>query len=758
MTQQTQMKSDEKIIDSLANELMISENKSLTDRIGSNTVNLTNYQKHDGGSGTRVTGKALLANKISNLSVIDIDINESYTDELKETVRKNIMVKLSTDDVVVKTASGGLHIYCNTDLFFPTSNRNIKCYSCNDFDIDLMCSVDENSRSLIVAAGSKVRDSSHKGPIKTYEFMRGSYESVLTRNVNDVLNDLDIKLKIKQTPEVDAIITETEGVIVSNDLAEALVNGLCDLEIHNDAGSRPIKTELTLFTLFQAINSLPKQFIEEAYDNVYQLCKLTDKAKENFDKARSRYQHLLTSPFVLVKIMKLYQPEYYEEVITPLISVKANVFNIDLNDSFCITDIRKKAEQNLYKNNNEVIEDLSKVIRFVDIGNKMYIQKEYDIFSKMWKINFVTDKNMKDSLKMIHLWKDGAKTINAYDVLLTNITSLTVKGVEFNSSESDIFSVFHGYKYSVLEKFDYSVIEPFLNFVNEVICDNNDELYKYLLGWIASMIQNPGVKNETALILKGLQGIGKNRFTDVISELLAGYSCKNVTEISELTGNFNSIVENQMFIVLNELKNCGDDRMANFNSLKSIITDNTIRINEKNQPRRNSQNVANFIFVTNNAYPVKIETGDRRYVVFQCNGKYKGQFAYFKQFVESFNKEFYDNLLTYFVKYNLNGFEVRNIPMTEAKQDLIEASKSPIDVWICDHYNDLIEGVQCSEALLSKPSEMKDRAFQLQIKDKCVRNKRGPKGQRQWYYILKDECKSVYHQTVYEDNDDNEEI
>ena len=41
---------------------------------------------------------------------------------------------------------------------------------------------------------------------------------------------------------------------------------------------------------------------------------------------------------------------------------------------------------------------------------------------------------------------------------------------------------------------------------------------------LASIVQNPGVKTETALVLKGPQGVGKNRFTDIISGLLAGYS------------------------------------------------------------------------------------------------------------------------------------------------------------------------------------------------------------------------------------------
>lgn len=61
------------------------------------------------------------------------------------------------------------------------------------------------------------------------------------------------------------------------------------------------------------------------------------------------------------------------------------------------------------------------------------------------------------------------------------------------------------------------------------------------------MVQNSGVKNETALVLKSLQGIGKNRFTDILSELLAGYSEQNINEIEELTGNFNSNVVHSIY-------------------------------------------------------------------------------------------------------------------------------------------------------------------------------------------------------------------
>ena len=176
------------------------------------------------------------------------------------------------------------------------------------------------------------------------------------------------------------------------------------------------------------------------------------------------------------------------------------------------------------------------------------------------------------------------KDITAKHVIKQYWHKFAKDGVKFYSKVDDVMSMFHGYKCKVVDEIDYSIIQPFLNLVKEVICNNENELYDYINGWIAKMIQNPGKKNGTALVLKGLQGTGKNTFTGILCELLAGYSAENVTDMNEFTGQFNSVVEGRMLLVLNECKNSGEDRLANFDALKSLITDKSIRINEKNQP------------------------------------------------------------------------------------------------------------------------------------------------------------------------------
>ena len=105
------------------------------------------------------------------------------------------------------------------------------------------------------------------------------------------------------------------------------------------------------------------------------------------------------------------------------------------------------------------------------------------------------------------------------------------------------------------------------------------------------------------------------------------------------------------------------------------------------------------------------------------------------------------------MKHDIKEFNPRNIPMTEAKQDLIEASRTPLDNWICEHYNELLTGIPCSYALTSKPAEMKDKNFQLQIKDKCNRKQITIDRKRVWCYLLKEECKSIYSQKIVEYDD-----
>ncbi|KAH7821374.1 uncharacterized protein MONOS_16521 [Monocercomonoides exilis] len=321
------------------------EEKTLNERIDSNVVYFNNYQKNDGGSGSVVTGRAVLVNKVSNLTFIDIDINKSLDDESKQSIRSKILNKLDEDDAVIQTASGGFHIYANTDDFYANSNKMIKCCTCDEFDVDIMTSLDESKRSLIVLPNSKVRKD-HRSKTNVYQLVRGSFDSAITRNVNDILNDLSLKLYIKTSDEIDNIVKlDNDNDSISDELANVFVNGLECFVIHNDGGNMPINREVTFFALFQAINSLPNEHIELAFDRVQNSDNLTANARDNNYVAKQRYRCLRSSPFVLVKMYKIWNNDYYTNEILPLLRNDINVERpLDMSDSFSMTDIRRKAK------------------------------------------------------------------------------------------------------------------------------------------------------------------------------------------------------------------------------------------------------------------------------------------------------------------------------------------------------------------------------------------------------------------------------
>ncbi|KAA6390719.1 MAG: hypothetical protein EZS28_013751, partial [Streblomastix strix] len=268
-----------------------------------------------------------------------------------------------------------------------------------------------------------------------------------------------------------------------------------------------------------------------------------------------------------------------------------------------------------------------------------------------------------------------------------------------------------------LDEVDQTKIEQFLGLVKGTIASNDELIYEYLLNWFSFIVQNIGKKTKTSIILKGLQGIGKNVFTNVLCELLAGYSSKNITDIDDFVGIFNTAIENKMLAIANEMKNFGQSRMSNMDALKSLNTKCSFVINEKYVPKHEVENVVNIIIDTNNIFPLKIENSDRPYVVCKCNSVHRGDLAYFTTLCNSFDEDFYNNLFTFFMTRHISQFNPRNIPMTQTKKDIIKASVSPVDDVIISHFKLFRDGVACNIVDGSKQQDTKLKNYQLAIKN-----------------------------------------
>ena len=149
----------------------------------------------------------------------------------------------------------------------------------------------------------------------------------------------------------------------------------------------------------------------------------------------------------------------------------------------------------------------------------------------------------------------------------------------------------------------------------EFLCSNEDnprEVYDWILNWIAYPIQNPGAKMQTALLMHGPEGTGKNTFFSCVRNIYAQYG--GIFDQTQLESQFNGWASGKLFMIGNEVVT----RVELYHQqgrLKNMITETEWQINEKNLPTRLEQNHCNFVFFSNRIDIAKLDKEDRRYCV-----------------------------------------------------------------------------------------------------------------------------------------------
>ncbi|KAA6351661.1 MAG: hypothetical protein EZS28_051834, partial [Streblomastix strix] len=315
-----------------------------------------------------------------------------------------------------------------------------------------------------------------------------------------------------------------------DEIAQACVNGLKNLEIHNYP--QPINMEVSLLSVFSGLYGITNEQIRaEGMRNIRQYNKLTPNAEKNYGQASFNGERK-PNPWILTKILRYHNKDYYEQIFKPLLKQNYEVkkqqkisdtvqqienHEIDLKDPFTLIDVSSKALNGKYENKLELVaQDLLRIIKVIPCQNGWcFIIKEYDCIARKNTIKYKNKTALYDQLRSIRLWQDGKKHITAIDALEQYHSLFEKIGMKFTSNNEGIFSVFQGFKYMQLDEVDQTKIDQFLGLVKDTISANDERVYEYILNWFSFIVQNVGKKTETAIILKGLQGIGKNVFTNV---------------------------------------------------------------------------------------------------------------------------------------------------------------------------------------------------------------------------------------------------
>jgi hypothetical protein len=422
---------------------------------------------------------------------------------------------------------------------------------------------------------------------------------------------------------------------------------------------------------------------------------------------------------------------------------------LSLKDNFQIVDFYDNFNNHRYKDTATILNDLKRLFAVLTENGEYLIKRNKTNFDGS-EINFIETLKETDIRNALlnTTCVIGDEKIKLWQLFKQNRQCFYKTGYHFRSDKKGVQSVFEGLDYKLLKTVNIDLINPFLNHIKLYWCDNNENLFNYVLKWLAFPVKHTGKKTRTGLILQVPQGCGKNAITDRIATLTDPYSSRNITNINDITGNFNSLIENKAFVVCNELKSDKNDKIVDTNALKALITENVFIVNEKFIKKREAQNVSNFVFISNNTAPFKIDMDDRRYCVLHCQMPENRQ-KYFNDLHKTFeHPDFYDNLYSYLCGLDLpEDFNfVHSLPTTDLKEATQDVYKTPFEEFITANYDNFIEGWKSDDcthsAILALNNQetktsYKPKQIQLELIKFCGKAKQMRKnGAKAYYYQL----------------------
>ncbi|KAA6390859.1 MAG: hypothetical protein EZS28_013611, partial [Streblomastix strix] len=395
------------------------QTKPISERVKGAWIDTVNYTKigQKTGEKKQVTGKLIDLTLVEDgdLCVIDFDINKNLSKEKIDEIRQNIIDNMLPANVgLVKTCHSGLHAYCNKNGYRLPNNRCIKCIVLDNIEIDIFAQMYKHKsfeddpmqtdlvQNRVVGPNTSIRETKNnvRETLK-YETINDWVNMTHLANLRDILESWNVDIEIPYAEFEKLKITRVFGQQITNDgtidkmddeLAQACVDGLKNLTIHNYP--QPIAMEISLLSVFSGIYGIANEQIRgQGLENVRKFNMLTPNAEKNYSQALGQGERK-PNAWILTKILKYHNKEYYEQTIKPLLKKNYEVKKlekqiyinqtlipnkIDLSDDFTLLNMQEKAANGEYENEEQIVKDLTRLLVYYEGETEdIYAIKGYD--------------------------------------------------------------------------------------------------------------------------------------------------------------------------------------------------------------------------------------------------------------------------------------------------------------------------------------------------------------------------------------------
>lgn len=265
-------------------------------------------------------------------------------------------------------------------------------------------------------------------------------------------------------------------------------------------------------------------------------------------------------------------------------------------------------------------------------------------------------------------------------------------------------------------------VQMFLDHALENVCHKNKDLFTWLIGYFAHLVQRPWEKPLVALVFRGRKGVGKNALVERVGNLLGNHFLLTSNR-RYLVGNFNGHMENLLLFALDEAFWSGDKQAEG--TLKDLITGAKHVVEHKGKEPYAVENCTRVVIIGNEDWLVPASQDERRFAVFNVGEGRKQDRAYFQSMREGMERGGYASLLRYLLDFDISELDINAAPSTEALMEQKVSSLDPFHQWWLDC---LTEGKLCysefgSEWQVSIDKDRFRAAFKRYIKERNIRSR-----------------------------------
>ena len=214
--------------------------------------------------------------------------------------------------------------------------------------------------------------------------------------------------------------------------------------------------------------------------------------------------------------------------------------------------------------------------------------------------------------------------------------------------------------------------------IREVLAAGDEDVYQYDMNWLAWAVQHPGEQAEVAMVFIGERGTGKGTLGKAMSKIF-GQHALHLSSPEHLTGRFNAHLRQCIFLFPDEAYGPKDKSAEG--TLKRIITEDTLTIEQKGRDPIEVPNLLHVMMASNNEWVVPAGAHERRFMVQKVNEAHRQDPSWFGPLYKQMREGGYEAMLFDLLARDLGNWHPRDIVHTEALTGQQEESLSALDEW-----------------------------------------------------------------------------